>query len=82
MWISWKNPIGLTYWGYEMNTKHFEIRTQQRGIPPGAQELLDRFGDLQYDGNVHRMVYFSGTSKKKMGKELGRSFVRVSSRVF
>lgn len=58
-----------------MTTKHFAIRTQQRGIPHGMQELLDRFGDLQYDGNGHRIVYFSGTSKKKMEKELGRSFV-------
>ena len=58
-----------------MNTKHFEIRMQQRGIPPVVQELLDRFGDLLYDGSGHRTVYFSGASKKKMDKELGRSFV-------
>lgn len=58
-----------------MNTKHFEIRAQQRGIPAGAQELLDRFGELEYDGHGHRIVYISGTSRKKMDKELGRGFV-------
>jgi hypothetical protein len=58
-----------------MKTKHFEVRAQQRGIPAGAQELLDRFGDLQYDGHGHRIVYISSASKKKMDKELGRGFV-------
>jgi hypothetical protein len=58
-----------------MNTKHFDIRTQQRGIPPGAQELLDRFGELEYDGQGHRIVYISHVSRKKMNKELGRCYV-------
>lgn len=58
-----------------MDTKHFEIRAQQRGIPAGAQELLDRFGELEYDGHGHRIIYISSTSRKKMDKELGRTFV-------
>lgn len=58
-----------------MNTKHFEIRARQRGIPAGAQELLDRFGELGYGGNGYRTVYISKASRKQMDKELGRSFV-------
>lgn len=58
-----------------MNTKHFDIRKQQRGIPAGAQELLDRFGAIEYDGSGHRIVYINAKSRKEIGKEFGRNFV-------
>jgi len=58
-----------------MQTKHFEIRSQQRGLQAGQQRLLDEFGELQYDGLGHRIVYMSKRSKRNMEKEYGRHFV-------
>ena len=58
-----------------MKTNHFCIRSQQRGLPPGVQELLDRFGDIQYDGAGKRIVYMSSRSKRSMEKEFGTPLV-------
>jgi hypothetical protein len=33
-----------------MDTGHSEKRAQQRCIPPLIQDLLDKFGQRQYDG--------------------------------
>ena len=62
-------------WGYDMNTKHFQTRSQQRGIPRGAQELLDRYGVLEYDGCGNRTVFINRVGKKKLEHEMGRAFV-------
>jgi hypothetical protein len=58
-----------------MKTKHFEVRSQQRGICAGHQRLLDDFGDVRYDGAGHRIIYMSKRSKREMEREFGRLFV-------
>ena len=58
-----------------METKHFQIRSQQRRIPKGGQWLLDEFGVTQYDGAGHRIVSMNAKSKRKMEREFGSALV-------
>lgn len=58
-----------------METKHFQICSQQRGISKGGQWLMDEFGVTQYDGAGHRIVFMNSKSKRKMVREFGRAFV-------
>lgn len=55
-----------------MQTHHASIRAQQRGIPPLIDELLDRYGDEQYDGHGAIIVYLSKRSRRRMQKDMGR----------
>ena len=54
-----------------MNTRHAELRAQQRGIPPLVDELLDRYGTEQHDGHGAVVLYFDRTSIRTMERELG-----------
>jgi hypothetical protein len=55
-----------------MNTKHAEIRAQQRGIPPMVDYLLDLYGQEEHDGHGGIVVYLNKVSIRHMEKDLGR----------
>ena len=57
------------------NTKHASDRAQSRGIPPGAIEMLDRYGVDQYHGNGYITRYISKGSRRQMEHDLGRPWV-------
>lgn len=55
-----------------MNSKHASVRAQQRGVPPFIIELLDRYGQCQYDGQGAVIQYFNKQSLRDMERDLGR----------
>ena len=55
-----------------MNTRHAEIRAQQRGIPPLVDELLDRYGHEQHDGHGAVILFLDKQSIRSMERDLGR----------
>jgi hypothetical protein len=55
-----------------MNTKHAEIRAQQRGIPPMIEQLLDLYGHEEYDGHGAITLYLNKKSIRNMRRDLGR----------
>ena len=55
-----------------MNTKHADIRAQQRGIPPMVDELLDRYGHEEHDGHGAVLLYMNKDSIRRMERDLGR----------
>ena len=63
-------------------TRHAEIRTQQRGIPPIVDRLLDEFGEETYDHHGGVKVYFSKGSIREMKRKLGREPVQKLSEFF
>lgn len=63
-----------------MVSMHAQTRMQQRGIPPFVDELLDRYGERQYDGRGGVLVYFSNKSLRRMEREMGRDPVRLLSK--
>jgi hypothetical protein len=58
-----------------MNTRHAEIRGQQRGLPPLVGELLDRFGREEHTTHGAVVVYLSKASIREMERALGRRAV-------
>lgn len=57
-------------------TKHATCRAQQRCIDPFIDELLDRFGEEDYDGHGYVRRYFSKASIRAMKRALGRETVK------
>jgi hypothetical protein len=55
-----------------MNSKHADIRAQQRGIPPLFDELLDRYGQEQHDGHGAVVLFLSKDSIRRMERDFGR----------
>jgi hypothetical protein len=55
-----------------MNTKHSEVRAQQRGIPPMVDQLLDLYGQEEHDGRGGVVLYLSKHSIRSMERDLGR----------
>lgn len=55
-----------------MNTRHADIRAQQRGIPPMVDELLDRYGHEEHDGHGAVLLYMNKDSIRRMERDLGR----------
>ena len=55
-----------------MNTKHAEVRAQQRCIPPMVNQLLDLYGEEEYVGHRTVTLYFNKISIKNMERDLGR----------
>lgn len=53
-------------------SKHATIRAQQRGIPPLLDELLDRYGQEEYDGHGAIIRYLNKQSIKDMEREWGK----------
>ena len=62
-----------------MNTRHANIRSQQRGLPPLVGELLDRFGQEEHSAHGAVIVYLSKASIRDMERALGRSSVACLS---
>jgi hypothetical protein len=60
-----------------MISVHAQKRMQQRGIPPFVDELLDRFGEHQFNGCGSVTVYFSKSSWRRMEQEMGREPARL-----
>jgi len=55
-----------------MNTKHANVRAQQRGIPPMIDQLLDLYGQEQHDGHGAITLYLNKASIRNMESDLGR----------
>lgn len=60
-------------------SKHATIRAQQRGIPPLIDQLLDLYGQEQYDGHGGIVRYFDRSSIRRMEREMGREPIRLLS---
>lgn len=60
-------------------SKHAIIRAQQRGIPPLIDQLLDLYGQEQYDGHGGIVRYFDRSSIRRMEREMGREPIRLLS---
>lgn len=59
-----------------MRTLHAEVRAKQRGIPRFIDELLDRYGHVEYDGRGARVIFFDRKSRRDMERDMGREPVR------
>ncbi|MCL1860184.1 MAG: hypothetical protein FWG52_01440 [Proteobacteria bacterium] len=59
-----------------MQTRHAQIRAQQRGIPPFIDQLLDQYGHEEYDGRGCVVMYFDKNSIRKMEHDMGKGIVR------
>lgn len=55
-----------------MNTKHSEVRAQQRCIPQLVDQLLDLYGQEEYDGHGAVVIYLNKNSIRNMERDLGR----------
>lgn len=55
-----------------MNTRHAEVRAQQRGIPPMVDQLLDLYGHEAHDGHGAIVLYLDKASIRSMERDLGR----------
>lgn len=65
-----------------MNTRHATVRSQQRGIPPMIDFLLDLFGHEEHDHQGGVVVHFNSASKKRMERELGKRAIAPLDRWF
>jgi hypothetical protein len=65
-----------------MFTEHASIRSQQRAIPKFIEDLLDLYGDHQYQRGKRQMFFFSKRSKRKMNQDLGKPIVKCLSKFF
>jgi hypothetical protein len=61
-----------------MNTRHADVRAQQRGIPSMIEQLLDLYGQEEHDGCGAITLYLNKNSIRNMERDLGR---RVVSRL-
>ena len=57
-------------------SKHAQIRAQQRGIPPLIEQWLDAYGEEEYDSRGGILRYFSHRSIRSMERHVGREPVR------
>lgn len=55
-----------------MNTRHADVRAQQRGIPPMVDQLLDLYGHEEHDGHGAIVVYLDKAGIRNMERDLGR----------
>jgi len=55
-----------------VNTRHASVRAQQRGIPPLIDQLLDQYGEEEYDGHGGVVLYLNKASIRRMERDLGR----------
>lgn len=65
-----------------MQTRHAEIRAQQRGITPLVDRLLEEFGEEEHDGHGCTRLFFSRRSIRKMEQALGHQAVTLFKRYF
>lgn len=59
-----------------MKTQHAMVRSQQRGIPPFIDQILDLYGHEQYDGHGGVILYLDKNSIRRMERDMGRKPVR------
>ncbi|MCX7175856.1 MAG: hypothetical protein NT159_18410 [Proteobacteria bacterium] len=62
------------------NTRHANVRAQQRGIPPLIDQWLDQFGEEEYTGAGFIKRYFSHRSIRQLEREFGRQPVSLMER--
>jgi hypothetical protein len=62
-----------------MNSRHSEIRSQQRCIPRFVDDLLEAYGQETYDGHGGLIRYFDKRSLRQMERDMGREPVRMFS---
>ena len=62
-----------------INSRHAEIRSQQRGIPPFIDQLLDLYGNEQFDGHGGIVLFWDRSSIRRMERDMGREPVRLLS---
>ena len=55
-----------------MNTKHAQIRAQQRGIPPLAVRLLDEYGRELHTDSGTIITFLDRTSIRRIEQDFGR----------
>ncbi len=65
-----------------MNTRHAELRAQQRGIPPMIDQWLDLYGHEEHDGHGGIVVYLDKKSIRHIEKDFGRRPVARMSEWF
>ena len=65
-----------------MNTRHAEVRAQQRGIPPMMDQFLDLYGREEHDGHGAVILYLNKASIRNMERDLGRRAVARLSEWF
>lgn len=56
-------------------SKHAEVRSQQRGIPPLIINLLKVFGEKTHDNNGAVILHFTKKSKRRLEKAVGREVI-------
>lgn len=62
-----------------MQTKHFSVRSQQRGVPPLVKDWLLSYGEESYDGHGAIVRYFNDRSIRQMERDMGREPIRRMS---
>lgn len=62
------------------DTKHAQLRAQQRCLPPFVDRLLDEFGEELHDGHGAIKVYFSHRSVRRMERAFGHQPVTMFKR--
>jgi hypothetical protein len=65
-----------------MNTRHAQLRAQQRGFPPLIDQWLDLYGQEEYDGHGGVIVYLNKASIRHMERDMGRRPVARMSEWF
>ncbi len=60
-------------------TQHAQVRSQQRGLPPLALELLERFGNREHAHDGSEILYFDKHARKQLASYAGGLFGRVSA---
>ena len=55
-----------------MNSRHAEVRAQQRGSPPLVDQLLDLYGQEEHDGHGAITLYLNKSSIRSMERDMGR----------
>ncbi len=57
-------------------SKHAELRSQQRGVPPLVIEWLLRFGDSAWDHRGGQVKYFTRRSRHRVENVVGHEVMR------
>lgn len=60
-------------------TKHADVRSQQRGIPPVVSDWLIAYGDEEFDGRGGVVRYFSATGIRQLEDGVGAKLVKEKS---
>lgn len=58
-----------------MNSRHAEVRQQQRGLPPIVDLLLDQYGREAHDGHGAVIVYLDKAGRRQIERDWGHRVV-------